>query len=230
MLILRAARAGELDALTDLCLRSKAVWGYDRAFMDACRNELTLTQEDLRTTKLQVAERDGGVIGVAQVSAEGATAHLEKLFVEPGQLRGGAGRRLFEWAKAAAADFGATHLVDRGRPRRRTLLPPHGRARRRCRTVRFDTRPRSAASQAEPRLRSGRVAWECTQLYRPAAHTPPIAPTNLLESERAMMGAKPSADPRHLLCPNRWPHRQQALRGRRPMRCDLTFSTRNSWL
>jgi N-acetylglutamate synthase-like GNAT family acetyltransferase len=111
MLILRAARAGELDALTDLCLRSKAVWGYDRAFMDACRDELTLTQEDLHTTKLQVAERDGGVIGVAQVSAEGATAHLEKLFVGPGQLRAGAGRRLFEWAKVAAVDLGATHLV-----------------------------------------------------------------------------------------------------------------------
>jgi N-acetylglutamate synthase-like GNAT family acetyltransferase len=79
--------------------------------MDACRDELTLTQEDLRTTKLQVAERDGGVIGVAQVSAEGATAHLEKLFVEPGQLRAGAGRRLFEWAKVAAVDLGATHLV-----------------------------------------------------------------------------------------------------------------------
>lgn len=111
MLILRAARAAELDALTDLCLRSKAVWGYDRAFMDACRDELTLTQEDLRETKLQVAERDGAVVGVAQVSAEGATAHLEKLFVEPAQLRGGAGRTLFAWAKAAAADLGATHLI-----------------------------------------------------------------------------------------------------------------------
>lgn len=111
MLILRAARVGELEALTDLCLRSKAVWGYDRAFMDACRDELTLTQEDLRTTKLQVAERDGGVIGVAQVSASGATAHLEKLFVEPGQMRAGAGRTLFAWAKAAAAELHATHLM-----------------------------------------------------------------------------------------------------------------------
>ncbi len=111
MLILRSARPGELDALTDLCLRSKAVWGYDRAFMDACRAELTLTQEDLRETKLQVAERDGAVVGVAQVSVEGATAYLEKLFVEPGQLRGGAGRTLFAWAKTTATRLGATHLV-----------------------------------------------------------------------------------------------------------------------
>lgn len=111
MLILRAARVDELGALTELCLRSKAVWGYDRAFMEACRDELTLTQEDLRETKLQVAERDGAVVGVAQVSVESATAHLEKLFVEPGQLRGGAGRTLFAWAKTAAIECGATHLV-----------------------------------------------------------------------------------------------------------------------
>lgn len=111
MLILRSARADELDALTDLCLRSKAVWGYDRAFMEACRDELTLTQEDLRETKLQVAERDGAIVGVAQVSADGATAYLEKLFVDPGQLRGGAGRTLFAWAKTAATECGATHLV-----------------------------------------------------------------------------------------------------------------------
>lgn len=111
MLTLRAARADELEALTYLCLRSKAVWGYDRTFMDACRDELTLTQEDLRTTRLQVAERDGRVIGVAQVVAEGATAYLEKLFVEPGQMRVGAGRTLFEWARAAAAELRATHLT-----------------------------------------------------------------------------------------------------------------------
>lgn len=111
MLILRASRADELAALTDLCLRSKAVWGYDRAFMDACRDELTLTQEDLRETTLQVAERDGAIVGVAQVSVDGANAHLEKLFVEPGQLRGGTGRALFDWAKVTAATLGAKHLV-----------------------------------------------------------------------------------------------------------------------
>jgi GNAT superfamily N-acetyltransferase len=111
MLILRAPRVDELDTLTHLCLRSKAVWGYDRAFMEACRDELTLTQEDLRETELQVAERDGAIVGVAQVSADAETAHLEKLFVEPDQLRGGAGRMLFDWAKAAAATLGAKHLV-----------------------------------------------------------------------------------------------------------------------
>ena len=41
---LRAARVEELDALSTLCLRSKAVWGYDKEFMNACRAELTLNR------------------------------------------------------------------------------------------------------------------------------------------------------------------------------------------
>ena len=43
MIRLRDARQDELQSLTELCLRSKAVWGYDAAFMAACRIELTLS-------------------------------------------------------------------------------------------------------------------------------------------------------------------------------------------
>lgn len=111
MLILRAARIDELEALAALCLRSKAVWGYGQAFMDACRSELTLTALDLNETDVQVAERDGVLTGVAQISVDGAQADLEKLFVEPAVLRSGAGRALFEWAAAAARARGATSLI-----------------------------------------------------------------------------------------------------------------------
>jgi N-acetylglutamate synthase-like GNAT family acetyltransferase len=111
MLTLREARTGELEALSALCLRSKATWGYDSAFLDACRAELTLTTDDLAKTRVHVAERDGIVIGVAQVSAESTTAHLEKLFIEPDLMRAGAGRALFAWARATAAQLGAATLV-----------------------------------------------------------------------------------------------------------------------
>ena len=63
--------ADELPALSALCLRSKAVWGYDDAFIEACRAELVLSPDDLTSTSLQVAEDDSGVIGVAQVCLEG---------------------------------------------------------------------------------------------------------------------------------------------------------------
>jgi len=110
-MLLRAPRPDELEFLSELCLRSKAVWGYDRAFIEACRAELTLTSDDLRDTDLQIAERDGRIVGVAQVATHGRVAHLEKLFIEPKVMRSGAGRALFDWAKAAARLRGAVALV-----------------------------------------------------------------------------------------------------------------------
>jgi N-acetylglutamate synthase-like GNAT family acetyltransferase len=111
MFQLREPRENELVALSDLCMRSKAVWGYDGVFMRACRAELTLTADDLRTSRVQVAEAGSEIVGVAQVSMSDGVAHLEKLFVEPGRLRGGAGRELFAWSKKAAAGLGAKVLV-----------------------------------------------------------------------------------------------------------------------
>lgn len=108
---LRPARIDELAALTELCLRSKAVWGYDEVFMRACRAELTLAPRDLETSRIQIAESDGKIVGVVQVSVAGTEASLEKLFVEPDVLRSGAGRRLFAWAVEAAREQGARTLT-----------------------------------------------------------------------------------------------------------------------
>jgi GNAT superfamily N-acetyltransferase len=108
---LRDARQNELAALSELCLRSKAVWGYDDAFMMACRTELTLRPDELHSTQLQVAERDATVVGLAQVKVTGADADLLKLFVEPARLGSGVGRLLFEWAMARARGFGAVRMI-----------------------------------------------------------------------------------------------------------------------
>ena len=97
--------------LTALCLRSKAVWGYDRAFMDACRAELTVSFETIATSRVHVAERLGQLVGMAQMSVHGDVAELDKLFVEPNALRLGVGKALFDWAKEAAARAGAGLLM-----------------------------------------------------------------------------------------------------------------------
>src|SRR4051812_44240957 len=111
MIRLRDARADELPSLTALCLRSKAVWGYDDAFMLACRNELTLCCNELRSTIVQVAERDGIAVGLAQIKVIGREADLRKLFVEPGVLRSGVGALLFAWATATARRLGAVRMT-----------------------------------------------------------------------------------------------------------------------
>ena len=111
MIELRDARQNEIASLGELCLRSKAVWGYDDTFMAACRTELTLRPDELRTTHIKVAERDAIAVGLAQVKIRDADADLLKLFVEPALIGSGVGRVLFEWATAKARRLGATRMT-----------------------------------------------------------------------------------------------------------------------
>ncbi len=100
----------EADVLAKLCLHPKAVWGYSNDFMLACRNELSLTPDDIRASHVQVAELKDQILGVAQMTVKESLAELDKLFVEPAVLRSGAGRMLFECARLAAREAGATVL------------------------------------------------------------------------------------------------------------------------
>ena len=111
MILLREIRPDELSTLSELCLRSKAIWGYDEDFMRACRDELTLRPDALQTSCLQVAERDAIVVGVAQIKIVGRDADLVRLFVEPALIGTGVGRLLFEWAAAAARKLGADSMT-----------------------------------------------------------------------------------------------------------------------
>ena len=110
-LTIRAPTIDELSGLSDLCFRSKAVWGYDKEFMDACRRELSFQPRDLELTLIAVVEHDGKPIGVAQVKVVDEEADLLKLFVEPTALRNGIGKALLVWATDVATKLGAARLI-----------------------------------------------------------------------------------------------------------------------
>ncbi len=110
-LTIRAPSLDELSGLSDLCFRSKAVWGYDDKFMEACRGELSFEPRDLELTPIAVAELNGKSIGVAQIRVVDGEADLLKLFVEPKALRSGTGRALLAWATDVAKKLGATRLT-----------------------------------------------------------------------------------------------------------------------
>ena len=111
-LLIRAPAIAELPVLSELCLRSKAVWGYDEAFLEACRRELTLEAGDLEFSRIAVAVRGDRLLGVVQVrmAAEGE-ADLAKLFVAPEAMRSGVGRALFAWAREIACSLGAVRMM-----------------------------------------------------------------------------------------------------------------------
>jgi len=110
MIKTRAPYEDELDHLSALCMRSKAVWGYGDAFMEACRGELTITLRDLRETHMQVAEEAQGIVGLVKVKVDGGDAELLMLFVDPVSIRTGVGKILFNWAVEIARSLGAQQM------------------------------------------------------------------------------------------------------------------------
>ncbi len=108
---IRMPRPDELPELSELCLRSKAVWGYDQDFIEACREELTLRAEELHTTHLAVADCGDCLVGVVQIGIARDQAELLKLFVEPDRIEKGIGRRLLNWAIEKARALGAVRLI-----------------------------------------------------------------------------------------------------------------------
>lgn len=109
--VLREPLEAEWPALAELCFRSKAVWGYDASFMEACRHVLRIDPALAGRGLAQVAVVGEVVVGVAQVSIEGAEAELDLMFVEPERQGLGAGRHLFRWAVEAARREGARRLL-----------------------------------------------------------------------------------------------------------------------
>lgn len=87
---LRPARPDDAEALTALALRSKAHWGYDAAFIEACRAELTVTPARIGSERMVVAEDDGRVVGFVAVAGDS----LEDLFADPDHIGTGIGSAL----------------------------------------------------------------------------------------------------------------------------------------
>jgi GNAT superfamily N-acetyltransferase len=100
---LRPARPDEAAKLSDLAIRSKAHWGYDQAFLDACRPRLTFTD----VSAVTVAEADGELRGFYALEANGELAHL---WIDPAWIGTGIGRRLFRDAVERASAAGCTAL------------------------------------------------------------------------------------------------------------------------
>ena len=111
-MLIRQAEPGESESLTALCIRSKAHWGYDAAFMRMCAVTLAVSEADIALDRVLVAVDDEGrAIGMACVLPDGETADLDALFVDPPAIGTGAGRLLFDAAIGLARAFGSRRLT-----------------------------------------------------------------------------------------------------------------------
>jgi GNAT superfamily N-acetyltransferase len=107
----RRAEPAEAADLTALALRSKAYWGYDPEFMEACRAELTLTAEFIGEREVYVLENAGRVQGYYALKERGPDIELDHLYVDPPAIGRGLGGHLWRHAVERASSLGFGWLL-----------------------------------------------------------------------------------------------------------------------
>ena len=103
----------EAAALSQLAIRSKAHWGYSDEFMNSCRDELTVSPEELDADDVEfcVLEVDDKITGYyALKRLSPAEFDLEGLFVDPGHIGNGYGGLLLSHALSAIKTMGGERL------------------------------------------------------------------------------------------------------------------------
>lgn len=108
--VIRRATEGDAARLTDLALRSKAVWGYDAAFMEACRLELTISAQSIRRRPTFLLEDRDRLAGFYQLRLSGPGAEVAQFFIAPEAIGRGLGRRLWRHLERTARNAGAQRL------------------------------------------------------------------------------------------------------------------------
>ena len=109
---IRRARPDEAAVLSALALRAKGHWGYDEAFLAACRDDLTLSAEDIAASPVFMLDGPDGPTGFYRLALQdNGVAELDDLFVEPAVMGEGVGRRLWTHAVAYAAALGCVEIV-----------------------------------------------------------------------------------------------------------------------
>lgn len=103
----RPAKSSEAKELTTLILTSKQSNGYDDAFMARCRAELSVSENDIRTRMILVAEQDGALLGTVCLTNNGA---IESFFIHPAHKRKGVGRLLWQEIETKAIAQGHKEL------------------------------------------------------------------------------------------------------------------------
>jgi ribosomal protein S18 acetylase RimI-like enzyme len=109
--IIRRAQRAEVRELSELALRSKAHWGYDAAFLEACREMLTVSPADVEAGAVFVAELEGAPAGFYRLGGSPPEGELEDLWVDPETMGRGVGSALLEHATASARKRGFTSVL-----------------------------------------------------------------------------------------------------------------------
>ena len=116
---LRPATAEHLTVINRIAFSAKAYWGYSDEFMEACRDELTTTVQDLNSGNevFQLAMSGEEVVGFCRLrNNSGNICELDAIFVDPYYIGRDVGKVLLDWAKGTGRSWGKTEVVMQSDP------------------------------------------------------------------------------------------------------------------
>lgn len=117
--VIRRALASESKCLSEIAFLSKAHWGYTTEFMECCRDELTVSEQDIVNQRNHhfVLLLNTQVIGFYVVERKSIDEYeLEAMFIEPNSIGCGFGKILIEHAKEFVEENGAISLLIQSDP------------------------------------------------------------------------------------------------------------------
>jgi len=112
---IRDAVPNEAEHLSGIAMRSKAYWGYSDAFLEKCRDELSVQPFDIEDSNFyySVGRLRNEIVGFYAIERLSLSAfELDALFVEPKHIGTGIGRTLMDHAKKRVLASGGSGLND----------------------------------------------------------------------------------------------------------------------
>ena len=116
---IRKALEEEANGLSDLAFRSKSHWGYPPEFMQAAKQELAVSSDDIRNPDCHyfIADLKTRIVGFYVLGKQtGDEIELDAMFVEPESIGRGVGKALMNHAKNHAATLGASRMIIQSDP------------------------------------------------------------------------------------------------------------------
>ena len=128
--MIRQAQTTEAEILTRVSLDAKGYWNYPRAYMALWKSELTIRAEYIAHNDVFVFAHEDKVVGYYAIvelkndkQVDGITISrghwLEHMFITPGHIGQGIGRRLFMHMRRRCQAIGIKEI--------RILADPHAR-------------------------------------------------------------------------------------------------------
>ncbi|PFK43976.1 GNAT family N-acetyltransferase [Bacillus cereus] len=104
-MIVREALVNEANELSELALSSKATWDYSEEFIQACKEDLTITEEYVKNNYVYILEDAGVKIGFFSFLRKEEDI-LDFLYLHPNYKGKGYGKLLWQSVVEKAVELG----------------------------------------------------------------------------------------------------------------------------